>query len=329
MQVLLTGAFGNVGISTLEALRERGHSVRCFDLDTEDNRRRAARYDGDVEISWGDLRRPEGVARAVAGQEVVVHLAFIIPKLSATGVESESVPALAWEVNVGGTYNLIEALRAQPSSPSLIFASSYHVYGLTQELEPPRTVDEPVHPVEHYARHKVACEWLIKASTLRWAILRLCAALPLTLDLDPYMFEIPLENRMEFLHTRDAGVAFANAVTCEEVWGRTLLIGGGPRCQLTFRQIVRGVLESTGVGMLPEEAFGNRPFATDWVDSAESERLLGYQSHTFEDYVREIGDRLGARRVLARLFRPLVRRWLLGRSPHWRRAGEGKARRQP
>jgi len=37
MNVLLTGAFGNVGLSTLEELLRQGHQVRCFDLKTRAN----------------------------------------------------------------------------------------------------------------------------------------------------------------------------------------------------------------------------------------------------------------------------------------------------
>jgi nucleoside-diphosphate-sugar epimerase len=129
MKVLLTGAFGNVGQSALEELLRQGHQVRCFDLRTKANERAARRYGDRIEVMWGDLRRPEDVARAVEGRDVVVHLAFIIPKLSATGIESEARPDLAYQVNVEGTRNLIEAMKAQPRPPRLVFSSSLHVYG--------------------------------------------------------------------------------------------------------------------------------------------------------------------------------------------------------
>lgn len=35
MKVLLTGAFGNIGESTLLALFNRNHEVKCFDLYTD------------------------------------------------------------------------------------------------------------------------------------------------------------------------------------------------------------------------------------------------------------------------------------------------------
>ena len=112
MNILLTGAFGNVGQSTLEELLKQGHHVRCFDVKTRANEKTARRFRGQIEVVWGDLRRPTDVAAAVRDQDAVIHLAFIIPKLSATGFESEDHPDWAREINVGGTRILIEAVKA-------------------------------------------------------------------------------------------------------------------------------------------------------------------------------------------------------------------------
>ncbi len=146
MRILLTGAFGNVGLSALEELLARGHQVRCFDLKTSANVRLARHYARKAEIFWGDLRSKDDVAAAVRDVDVVIHLAFILPRLSACGVELEKEPVLARQVNVGGTRNLIRAMRAQPVPPRLIFSSSLHVYGMTQHLPPPRTGGRPAAP---------------------------------------------------------------------------------------------------------------------------------------------------------------------------------------
>lgn len=318
MNVLLTGAFGNVGTSTLSALLEQGHIVRCFDLRTRANLRAARRYRGRIELFWGDLRRREDLVAAVRGQDVVIHLAFIIPKLSVTGFESEDHPDWAHEVNVGGTCHLIEAMKACPQPPSILFASSYHIYGRTQHQDPPRTVADPLQPIEHYSYHKIECEEMIRNSGLEWGIFRLAASLPLSMKLDPGMFDVPLDNRMEYVHTRDVGLAFARAVEEPRVWGKVLLIGGGPACQYTYRQITQCVLEGIGLGMLPDEAFARTPFPTDWLDTQESQEILGYQRHTLEDYVQDMRARLGSRVLLIRVFRPLVRALLLSQSTHQR-----------
>jgi NADP-dependent 3-hydroxy acid dehydrogenase YdfG len=172
--------------------------------------------------------------------------------------------------------------------------------------------------MEYYARHKAECEELIRTSGLIWSIFRFAAALPFSLKLDPAMFEIRMDNRMEYVHNRDVGLALANAVSSSEIWGKILHIGGGARCQYTYREIVEKVMSGVGVGMLPDEAFSQRPFSTDWIDTEESQRLLHYQRYTLDDYMQEFSDRLGFRRFLAHIFRPLVRAVLLARSPYYR-----------
>jgi UDP-glucose 4-epimerase len=319
MIVLVTGAFGNIGTSTVTELLAAGHQVRCFDLPTRANRRRAARFGDRIRPFWGDIRRPQDLAPAVTGCDAVIHLAFIIPKMSTTRLESESVPELAHSVNVDGTCNLLDVIRMQARPPRLIFASSMHVYGQTQHLPPPRRVVDPVAPMEHYARHKIECEEMVRSSGLRWTILRFAATFPLALQLDPGMFDVPLDNRIEFVHTRDVGLAVTRAIECDAVLGKTLHIGGGRACQYLFGEMADQLLGAMGVGMLPTQAFSIIPFGTDWLDTDESEALLHYQRHDLRDYVRDMVALLGPRRQMIRLLRPFVRAWLLQRSLYYRR----------
>ncbi|MCB0230973.1 MAG: NAD(P)-dependent oxidoreductase [Anaerolineae bacterium] len=317
MKVLLTGAFGNIGTSALPELVAQGHTVRCLDVPTAVNKRKAARLAQQTEVVWGDLRRHDDAVAALRGQDAVVHLAFVIPRLSATGINSEDQPEFARDVNVGGTLNLLAAMKACPRPPHLLFTSSLHVYGRTSHLPPPRTVVDPVQPVEHYARQKVICEEMIKASGLDWTIFRLGASMPIRLILDPGVFDVPLANRMEYVHSRDVATAIANALRSDRVQGKTWLIGGGPRCQYTYREIAERVLDAFGVGMLPDEAFTTVPFSTDWLDTGESQRVLQFQQRTLQDYVNDVRSALGAKRSVVQLLRPVIRRRLLAVSPYY------------
>jgi nucleoside-diphosphate-sugar epimerase len=325
VKVLLTGAFGNIGLHTLKELLAQGHTVRCFDVASKGNRRRARQVSGRFEVTWGDLRRPEEVATAVRGQDAIVHLAFIIPKLSMTGVGSEDRPDFAREINVGGTLNLLAAAKASPRSPRFVFASSLHVYGRTQHLPPPRRVADPIQPVEHYAWHKATCEEMVKGSGLRWAILRLAASMPIRLIVDAGVFDVPLDNRIEYVHGRDVALAMANPLRTEEAWGRTWLIGGGPACQFLYRDLATQVLDAFGVGMLPDWAFRSEPFAVDWLDTTESQQVLRFQRHTLDDYVADVRAALGPKRQAVHALRPLIRRHLLRLSPNYaQHVGEAK-----
>ena len=314
MNVLLTGAFGNIGQSALDALLTRGHQVRCFDLKTKANERVARSYRHRAQVFWGDLRHPEDLKGALRNIHIVVHLAFVIPTLSATGVSSETDPEWAREINVGGMKNLLDAMKQQPQPPKILFSSSLHIYGKTQHLQPPRTVFDTPHPIEHYAKHKVECEELIQRSGLAWAIFRLGASLPIRLLMDPAMFDVPLNNRIEFVHRKDVGLAIANGLETDEIWGKVWHIGGGPDCQLFQRELVERVMEAVGVGMLPEDAFTDEPYPTDWLDTEESQKLLNFQRRTLSDYIEDVKKTIGFRRFFIQLFRPFIRVWILSKS---------------
>lgn len=318
MKILVTGAFGNIGTNTLVELLKRGHQVSAFDLKTKPNKRRLMRFRGKVQVFWGDIRSPDDVRKAVSNQQVVIHLAAVIPYLSATGIQSEDRPDLAEAVNVGGTRNVIEAILAQERPARLILGSSLHVFGRTQQQPPPRRTTDPVAPLEHYAHHKVQMEQMVRTSPLVWSIFRFAAALPVRLIIDPGMFNVPLNNRIEYVHSKDVAAALSNALDCEQVWGRTLLIGGGKTCQFYYRDLMKEVLAAAGMDEFPDQAFTQEEFSTDWLDTEESQRLLNYQQRTLVDYTREMRARLGGLRYLVRVLRPIISRWLLKRSPYFK-----------
>lgn len=109
MNILVTGGFGNIGLVVVDECLRRGHAITVFDIQNRRTERLARRYARRrVKTLFGDLRRPDDVARAVAGQDVVLHLAAILPPVSDTH------PDLCQAVNVGGTANLVHALRSAP-----------------------------------------------------------------------------------------------------------------------------------------------------------------------------------------------------------------------
>jgi UDP-glucose 4-epimerase len=321
MKILVTGGLGNVGRSCLTELLRQKHEVTCLDLKTRANARNARLFRDRVNLAWGDLRHLSDVAPAVQGQDVVIHVAFILPPAS------DEHPGLAEAVNVGGTRNIVEAMKGLPSRPKIIFISSFSVYGACQHKLPPRTVSDPVQPMDNYNRHKVECERMIRESGLAWAIFRLGMVPPKSLGgFTPKMFDTPPGQRTEFVHPDDVGLALANAVTCDEVWGKTLLIGGGASSQLYFRDFVGRMMESMGIGRLPDRAFATTACAfSDWIDTTESQRLLHYQQHSFDDFTKEITASLGPMRYALRLLSPLARWWMLSQSPYYKASNAAKS----
>jgi UDP-glucose 4-epimerase len=311
MKVLLTGAFGNVGSNTLESLIEQKHNVTCFDIKTKANAKASKRFQGKADIVWGDLRHPDDIASAVKNHDVVIHLAYIIPPAS------EKNPDWAKAINVGGTQNLVNALKSLPHPPKLIFSSSISVYGPCHDMKPPRRWDDPIRPTDNYTHHKAECEKMVQESGLNWAILRF-GAVPLLGQVDPLMFQLPLNTRIEFVHPKDVGLAVANAVSCNEIWGKILLIGGGPAGQLYYKTYLGRLMDGAGLGMFPDEAFGPNPYYTDWMDTEESQRLLKYQHYSFEQYISEMPSALGYKYHMSKMLRPLIMKFVLSKSPYYK-----------
>ncbi|HVE85665.1 MAG TPA: NAD(P)-dependent oxidoreductase [Myxococcales bacterium] len=325
MNVLLTGALGMVGQRALAELLKAGHRVRALELPTPKNRKLARTVAAPgLELVWGDVRDELAMARAVDGQDAAAHLAAIIPPLS------DARPDLAREVNVGGTRNLLQAMK-RAGTRRLVFTSSVAVFARPLPQPPPRTVDDPTAGTDPYSHHKLECEGMIRASALDFCILRFGAVLPPAMpsvDLRVQMrmaFDIPLDQRIETVDAQDAGLAVANAVASPEVVGKTLLVGGGQGSQMLFREYIAQMLGAMGLKMFPDEAFGHELYHTEWMDSAEAQRLLRFQRHTFADFMsRYRAEQAAVRRVVS-MVGPLAWPLLLRLSPYYRKAREGKA----
>jgi nucleoside-diphosphate-sugar epimerase len=310
-KVLVTGGMGDVGTALLVELRRAGHSVRCLDRKTRLNMLNAARLRRKgIQVQWCDVRRPADVERSIAGQDAVIHLAAILPP------RSEIDPVRARSVTVEGTRNVVNAVRSQPVQPRLVYVSSLAVFGRTDDRPPPRTATDPVQPFDHYTHHKVEAESIVRTSGVPWCIRRLGVVVPIgRFTREPRlllreMFEVPLDQRIECVHVEDVARALTKALDCDEALCQTLLIGGGPKCQISHREFVERTLEEVGIGALPAEAYGTVPYHTDWLDTAESERLLHYQRHTFEDFLLETRRSVGPWRMAILMLRPLVR-WIM------------------
>lgn len=133
--VLITGGAGFIGCNLAERLLESSEiSVRIFD-----NLSRAGvkgnlawlknRSRGNLEVIEGDVRNPEAVRKAVEGVSDIYHLAAQVAVT--TSVEN---PALDFEVNAVGTFNVLEAARRSKQRPFFLFTSTNKVYGALESI---------------------------------------------------------------------------------------------------------------------------------------------------------------------------------------------------
>ncbi|HET7760219.1 MAG TPA: GDP-mannose 4,6-dehydratase [Gaiellaceae bacterium] len=113
----------------------------------------------------GDVLDAEALRRAVRGAGAVVHLAAE----SSVG-SSWDDPLRFWRVNVDGTVNVLDAVRAQRREARVLVASTAEVYGRAERI--PTREDEPVRPLSPYARTKAAAELACSVSGLDVVVVR-------------------------------------------------------------------------------------------------------------------------------------------------------------
>ncbi len=333
--ILVTGAFGNVGQSVLAALNasgtwqidtvpqetrtklaEQGLTIRVLDVPNTKNRKLARKMQKTIpmEIIWGSVTDEQTVKQALEGVSVVIHLAAIIPPLS------NAMPELAYSINVKGTELLIKLMEAQTNPPKLVFSSSVAVYGDRVDNFYIRT-DDPLAPCDDdaYAHHKVACESMIRASSLSWVICRLSYIVwRKKLFMDPLMFRMPLETHLEVCHTLDTGLALARAGFVPEAEGQTLNLGGGETCRTTYREYLDRMFKLFGLGgagFLPREAFSKKGYHCGFMDTELAQALLKFQHHSLEDYYAEVREETRLRRFWVALARKSAQAWLIAQSP--------------
>jgi UDP-glucose 4-epimerase len=153
LKILVTGGAGFIGSHLVRALVNAGHSVSVLDnLSTGslDNLRVVI---DSIEFVEGDVRDYKTVEGAVRGVDAVIHLAALIDV-----AESIAKPDLYFDVNVGGTYNV---LKASKGVSVFVFASSSAVYGESVRLPIPE--DHPPNPKSPYAASKISGEAFVMA----------------------------------------------------------------------------------------------------------------------------------------------------------------------
>lgn len=136
MTWLITGGCGFVGTNLANAVLERGPDVVLFDnfsrIGSRDNHAwLRERHGSRLRLIEGDIRDTSLVERTITSVHpvAVAHLAGQVAMTT-----SLSNPRLDFEVNVGGTVNLLEAVRQYSPTTVVLYSSTNKVYGSLDTL---------------------------------------------------------------------------------------------------------------------------------------------------------------------------------------------------
>jgi UDP-glucose 4-epimerase len=148
--VMVTGGAGFIGSHLVDALVQKGDTVRVIDNFSSGQAANLSSSRGRIEVVEGDVRSIELLHGTMRDVEIVYHAAAI----SSVGA-SMAEPLACNDINVGGTLNVLTAAR-DAAVRRVVFFSSAAVYGADPRL--PKTEDMNVSPLSPYAASKAAGE---------------------------------------------------------------------------------------------------------------------------------------------------------------------------
>jgi UDP-glucose 4-epimerase len=155
-RVLVTGGAGFIGSHLVEALVAGGAVVTVLDDFSSGRRENLADVADRVAVVAGDLLDAAARGQALAGAEVVMHLATRCVRLSF------SDPVEIHRVNSEGTYRLLLDAVAHRVR-RFVYVSSSEVYG--SAVRAPMAEDHPLAPTTVYGATKLAGEHYTQAMT--------------------------------------------------------------------------------------------------------------------------------------------------------------------
>ena len=156
---LLIGGAGLIGSHTVdELLREEVEELVIYDTfcrGREENLREAMK-DPRVKIFelGGELMHRDVLSKAMQGIDGVFHFAALWL------LHCYEYPRSAFEVNIGGTFNVLEA-AIQNGVKRIVYSSSASVYG--DAVEEPMTEDHPYNNTNFYGATKIAGEHMFRS----------------------------------------------------------------------------------------------------------------------------------------------------------------------
>lgn len=279
---VVTGGSGFVGSHLVDALLKSGAKrVVIFDKSVRTPAVAGDAKDPRVTAVAGDVLNPKLLQEVLSGMQGVFHLA-VLPL-----GECEKDPRRAVEININGTFNLIEA-SVQAGVGKIVYSSASSVYGDTLEVMDER---HPLRPSTMYGVSKLCGEFLLRpfAKKLPFIVLRYMnvygpgqtgGLIPAVLNRikagEPPVIHGDGSASFDFVHVRD--VVRCNLLAMDsEVSGEAFNVGSGT--EATVKQIVGWLLELTGSPLIPVfKTDVPVPMMRRVGSSEKAKRLLGYEA---------------------------------------------------
>ena len=143
-RILVTGPTGFIGLNLVKILINQGHQVSALVRSTSQESKTQRLKTLGANVVVADLQDRASLSRAVAGQQIVFHLAAVTRAINLETFQ---------KVNLDGFANLLKSVIAENNDTKFVFVSSLAAAGSCQRGKPHREGDLAA-PKSNYGKSK-------------------------------------------------------------------------------------------------------------------------------------------------------------------------------
>ena len=260
-KLLVIGGLGNIGYHFLKRIEnDTTYHTICIARPSKKNKRLAKKF-SNVKFVWADLFR-DNIDSQIKKADVIVNLAAILPPISEARKSHSQV------INRDFVQHIV----------NISFPSTKIIQMSTTGVKFYNTKSKSIFFAKHYLSGKKEAEDILGKAQNPYTIIRI----PFVFDckyptISKNIFNIPLQNKMEFIHTKDVVDSLYLALTQKK---NIITLGGNPQCQITYHTYLTFCFG--GIKKFKSSLFTKINYPTDWISTPSV-----HQKITFQDMVKE------------------------------------------
>lgn len=299
-KVLVTGAAGTVGVHVVKYLLAEGkYEVTILDLKNKNSFQKLKRFRKRVNILYGDIMNNVLIEALVKDQDIIIHLASVLPPLS------DMKKGLSEAIEYQGCENIIRAITYYNPKCHFIYASTTSIYNGIENPSVKSKIKKE--NLTYFAESKLKTEELIKDKLKNYTILRVPLVLSNLVN-EPFIYNIKKKEVIDVITKEDCAYAFVRAIRyLDKLNKKTYNLSMAE--PILYDDLIKNILKYRGLSFsfLFNKLFVEKNYVSPvTADKDDLEEIIGYRNDTIQSYYNRIKRQNKNRKLAKILAKPFL-----------------------
>lgn len=299
-KVLVTGAAGTVGVHVVKYLLAEGkYEVTILDLKNKNSFQKLKRFRKRVNILYGDIMNNVLIEALVKDQDIIIHLASVLPPLS------DMKKGLSEAIEYQGCENIIRAITYYNPKCHFIYASTTSIYNGIENPSVKSKIKKE--NLTYFAESKLKTEELIKDKLKNYTILRVPLVLSNLVN-EPFIYNIKKQEVIDVITKEDCAYAFVRAIRyLDKINKKTYDLSMAE--PILYDDLLKNILKYRGLSFsfLFNKLFVEKNYVSPvTTDKDDLEEIISYRNDTIQSYYNRIKRQNKNRKLAKILAKPFL-----------------------